>query len=77
MLDYRIPTAAGVPFVETMLAEIGSGTAPFGIRGVGKPPLVPTPAAMVNAIHSAIGVRLKALPTDLESIVRALHKKGW
>jgi len=78
LLDYRIPTAADVPFVETMLVEVGSDTAPFGIRGVGEPPIVPTTAAMANAIHSATGVRLKELPMDPEAILRALknHDKS-
>jgi CO/xanthine dehydrogenase Mo-binding subunit len=30
---------------------------------------------MANAIHSATGVRLKALPVDPESIVRALQNQ--
>jgi xanthine dehydrogenase molybdenum-binding subunit len=75
LLDYRIPTAADVPFVKTMLVEVDSENPPFGIRGVGEPPLVPTPAVMANAVHSATGVRLKELPMDPEAIVRALHNK--
>ena len=73
LLDYRIPTAADVPFIEAILVEVGSNTSLFGIRGVGEPPLVPTPAVMANAVHSAMGVRLKELPMDPESIVRALQ----
>jgi xanthine dehydrogenase molybdenum-binding subunit len=73
LLDYRIPTAADVPFIEAILVEVGSDASLFGIRGVGEPPLVPTPAVMANAVHSAMGVRLKELPMDPESIVRALQ----
>lgn len=78
-LDYRTPTAADVPFIDTMVVEIDSKASPYGIRGVGEPPMVPTLAVIANAIHSAAGVRLKELPMDPESVLRALqgqHRSG-
>ena len=35
---------------------------PFGVRGVGEMPIVPPPAAIANAIHQAVGVRMRQLP---------------
>jgi len=67
-LDYRIPTAADVPSVDTLLVEVSFDASPFGIRGVGEPPIVPSLATMANAIHSATGVRLKELPMTPEAI---------
>ena len=75
-LDYRMPTAADVPPIETLLVEVNSGVEPYGIRGVGEPPIVPGPAAMANAIMSATGVRLKELPMTPEAILNALKSKG-
>jgi CO/xanthine dehydrogenase Mo-binding subunit len=67
-----MPTAADVPFVETMLVEVSFGTPPFGIRGVGEPPMVPSLATIANAIHSATGVRLKELPMTPEAILNSI-----
>jgi CO/xanthine dehydrogenase Mo-binding subunit len=75
-LDYRMPTAADVPFIETLLVEVGSDQIPYGIRGVGEPPIVPTLATVANAIHSATGVRLKELPMTPEAVLRKLKNQG-
>jgi xanthine dehydrogenase molybdenum-binding subunit len=72
LLDYRMPTAADVPMVETVLVEVGSTAGPYGMRAVGEPPMVPVMAAIANAIHSATGVRIKDLPMTPEVILKAL-----
>jgi len=71
-LDYRMPTAADVSRVATLMVEVDSGLEPYGIRGVGEPPIVPGPAAMANAIHSAVGVRLKELPMTPEAVLNKI-----
>jgi xanthine dehydrogenase molybdenum-binding subunit len=75
LLDYRMPTAADVPFVDTLLVEISFDASPFGIRGVGEPSLVPSLATMANAIHSATGVRLKELPMTPEAILSSINRR--
>jgi CO/xanthine dehydrogenase Mo-binding subunit len=74
MMDYIVPTAADVPFIETVVVEVGSATGPFGIRGVGEPPIIPTLATMANAVHSAVGVRLTELPMTPEAIISSLRE---
>jgi xanthine dehydrogenase molybdenum-binding subunit len=73
LLDYRMPTAADLPFVDTMLVEVKSDIEPFGVRGVGEPPIVPSLATIANAIHSATGVRLKELPMTPEAVFYAVR----
>jgi CO/xanthine dehydrogenase Mo-binding subunit len=73
LLDYRMPTAADVPEVETVLVEVGSSAGPYGMRAVGEPPMIPVMAAISNAIHSATGVRIKNLPMTPEVILKALR----
>jgi xanthine dehydrogenase molybdenum-binding subunit len=73
LLDYRMLTAADLPFIETLMVEVDSATGPFGVRGVGEPPIVPCLAVMANAIHSATGVRLKELPMNPEAVFWALR----
>jgi xanthine dehydrogenase molybdenum-binding subunit len=74
-LDYRMPTAADVPFIETMIVEVASDVTPYGIRGVGEPPMVPTLATIANAIHSAVGVRLTELPMTPEAVLSAIKSR--
>jgi CO/xanthine dehydrogenase Mo-binding subunit len=61
-LDYKIPTALDVPMIETVIVEVPYPKHPFGVRGVGEPPIVPPPAAIANAIYRAIDVRPTHLP---------------
>lgn len=61
-LDYKMPTALDVPGIETVIVEVPYPQHPFGVRGVGEPPIVPPPAAIANAIYRAVGVRPDRLP---------------
>ena len=74
LLDYRLPTAADVPNIESLIVEVPSEDGPYGARGVGEPPVVPTSAAIANAVHDAIGVRITEIPITPERILRALGK---
>ena len=74
LLDYRIPTATDVPMIETLIVEVGSSKGIYGLRHVGEPPMIPTPAALANAIHDAAGVRLLSLPMTPEKILMEVKK---
>jgi CO/xanthine dehydrogenase Mo-binding subunit len=71
-MDFRMPTSVDHPQYQVALIEEGLDGGPFGAKGVGEPPLVPTAAAIANAVYDAVGVRVKQLPIKPESIVRAL-----
>jgi CO/xanthine dehydrogenase Mo-binding subunit len=75
-LDYHMPTAADLPWVETILVEPPGGEILYGAKGVGEPPIIPPIAAVANAVASAIGVRLFELPITPERVWRALKLKG-
>ena len=47
---------------------------PYGAKGVGEPPLVPTAAAIANAVYDAVGVRLRELPMTPERIVQGMRR---
>jgi CO/xanthine dehydrogenase Mo-binding subunit len=74
-LDYRVPTAVDLPYIDAFAVEIEYENSPFGIRGAGEPPLVPTVAAIANAIRDATGVRMKEVPMTPETVFWALQKK--
>jgi xanthine dehydrogenase molybdenum-binding subunit len=73
-LDYRMPVALDLPMIDTILVEVPNPGHPYGVRGVGEVPIVPPPAAIANAIHNAIGVRLTELPMSPARVVESLRK---
>ena len=74
-LDYRIPTCLDLPMVDTVLVEVPNPGHPYGVRGVGEPPILPPPAAVANAIYRAVGVRMNVLPMSPTNILEALWEK--
>ncbi len=76
-MDYAIPhSTQAAPNMETVIVEIPSESGPFGARGVGEVPVVPTPAAIANAIADATGVRLSDLPMTAPKVASALRAAG-
>ncbi len=76
-VDYRIATTADTAFkLETPYVEVPQDDGPYGARGVGEHPMVPTIAALGNAIYAATGVRLVGPPFSAEKIYLALLDEG-
>lgn len=73
-LDYRMPTALDLPMIETIIVEVPNPGHPYGVRGVGEVPIVPPPAAIANAIHDAIGIRMEQLPMSPPTVLHELLK---
>jgi xanthine dehydrogenase molybdenum-binding subunit len=74
--DYRIPTTMDSPEILSRYIEKESENGPFGVKGIGEPPIVPTPAALHAAVADATGVRINHLPLTPERIYMALHGNG-
>ena len=74
-LDYRMPTSLDLPMIDTVLVEVPNPGHPFGVRGVGEVCIVPPLAAVANAIHGALGVRMDALPMSPGNVLEALWAK--
>jgi CO/xanthine dehydrogenase Mo-binding subunit len=74
-LDYRMPTSLDLPMIDTVIVEVPNPGHPFGVRGTGEVPLVPPMAAIANAIHNAIGVRMTRLPMSPGMVLAALWEK--
>jgi xanthine dehydrogenase molybdenum-binding subunit len=72
LLDYRMPTALDLPMMECVILETPADDGPFGIRGVGEPPIIPPAAALANAVFDAIGVRMTQLPMNPERVFWAM-----
>ena len=74
-LDYRMPTSLDLPMISTVIVEVANPGHPYGVRGVGEIPIVPPMAAIANAIHDAIGVRMNVLPMSPGAILEAIWEK--
>ena len=75
-LDYRMPTSLDLPMIDTVLVEVPNPGHPFGVRGVGEAPIIPGVAAIANAIHDALGIRLRNAPMSPSTVLEALWQKG-
>lgn len=73
--DYKMPTALDLPNIDPVIIEEPSASNPYGARGVGEPPHVPTAAAIANAIYNAVGVQVHSLPITPEKILAAMKAK--
>jgi len=72
--DYLIPTIGDMPQVEVRLIEEFEPLGPFGAKGVGEPALIPTPAAILSAIHDATGVWVERIPALPHRVLAAIRK---
>ena len=73
LLDYKLLTSADAPEIEAVFVENpASNGGPRGSKGVGEPPIVPTAAAVANAIAAATGARVRRLPMTPERVWRAV-----
>ena len=74
-LDYRMPVTSDVPMIDTVIVEVPNPRHPFGLRGVGEVPVVPTMAAIGNAIGDAIGVRPQSLPMSPPKLLELIENR--
>jgi CO/xanthine dehydrogenase Mo-binding subunit len=74
--DYLIPTAGDIPPVESILIEDPSPIGPFGAKGIGEQAVIPTAPAILNAIHHAIGVRMRRIPATPDRVREAILAKA-
>jgi CO/xanthine dehydrogenase Mo-binding subunit len=77
--DYLIPSAGDIPPVESILIEEPSPIGPYGAKGIGEQAVIPTAPAILNALHDAIGIRIRkspATPDRVRAAILAAREKG-
>ena len=74
-LDYRVPVASDLPRIEAVLVEVPNPNHPFGVKGVGEANIVPSLAAVANAVSRAIGRRMTELPMSPPTVLAALDSE--
>jgi xanthine dehydrogenase YagR molybdenum-binding subunit len=72
---YKLPTIADVPEIVTDLVdEPDAHLTNLGSKGLGEPPIIPTAAAIANAIRDATGADIRSLPISRDEMLRALRE---
>ena len=73
MARYKIPGITQSPTIISHIVEHNTSTGPYGAKGVGELPSIPTSPAITNAIYRATGVRVRSLPVDQDELLRAIR----
>jgi len=73
--DYKLPTAADLPPLETILVPGTGGTGPYDAKAIGELANNAPPASIANAVADATGIRLTELPVTAERVYRALRSR--
>jgi len=72
---YKVPTIADVPEIVTeFVDEPDAHLTNLGSKGLGEPPIIPTAAAIANAIRDATGADVRSLPITRAEMLRALKE---
>jgi CO/xanthine dehydrogenase Mo-binding subunit len=72
---YKLPTIADVPeIVSELVDQPDEHLTNLGSKGLGEPPIIPTAAAIANAIRDATGAEVHELPISREEMLRALKE---
>ncbi|MFN2281927.1 MAG: xanthine dehydrogenase family protein molybdopterin-binding subunit [Anaerolineales bacterium] len=68
--EYLLPTAVDLPEnYRSIILEVPEASGPYGAKGIGEIPLVPTAPAVSNAVYDAVKVRIYDLPITPEKIL--------
>lgn len=72
-LNYPLPRAADLPRIRPIVVEGDDPRGPLGAKGIGEIVLVPTGAAVANAVAHATGVRIRELPLTPDRVLAHLQ----
>lgn len=73
--ENKIPTIKDIPVLKTVVQEFPVGNGPYGGMSIGEPAVIPTAAAIANAVHDAVGVRIYDLPITAEKVLNGIKKQ--
>ena len=74
-MDYCIPRADDVPSFQVDTRETPCTHNPLGVKGCGEAGAIGAPAALINAITDALGVKDIAMPATPQTVWRTLQQK--
>ena len=72
--DYQAPLIGHMPEMDLHIVEDATLAGPYGAKGIGELPSIPTAPAICNAIYRAVGMRVQRLP--VKPIAQGAHRAG-
>jgi xanthine dehydrogenase molybdenum-binding subunit len=72
LAKYKMPGIKHTPEIISRVVEHNTAEGPFGAKGVGELPSIPTAPAITNAIYHATGIRVMSLPVDQDALLQAI-----
>jgi CO/xanthine dehydrogenase Mo-binding subunit len=75
--EYKIPNIQDIPELSTAILQSDFGSGPYNSMSIGETALIPTAAAIANAVEDAVGVRIHSLPITAEKVLSALKGKAY
>lgn len=72
LTTYLLPTAMDVGDVESILVEDPEPEGPWGAKGIGEPAIIPTAAAIANAVSNAVGKPVTYIPIRPDEILEMI-----
>ncbi|MBI4278411.1 MAG: xanthine dehydrogenase family protein molybdopterin-binding subunit [Armatimonadetes bacterium] len=71
---YALPKMEHIPSIDVLVLDrVDVAANNLGAKGAGEPPIIPTAAAIANAVSHATGARVTALPLTPPRVLAALH----
>ena len=75
-MDYCIPRSSDVPMFKIDTRETPCTHNPLGVKGCGEAGAIGAPAAVMNAITDALGVKDVAMPATAQTVWKHLQEKS-
>jgi carbon-monoxide dehydrogenase large subunit len=72
-MDYCMPRATDVPAFKLGFTETKCPSNPLGMKGCGEAGAIAAPAAVMNAVTDALGVKDLPMPASPHNVWKALH----
>jgi xanthine dehydrogenase YagR molybdenum-binding subunit len=76
METYKVLGALEVPEIEIIPFPVAAGFNNTQVIGIGEPAIIPTAAAVANAVANALGVRIADLPITPDKVLNALESQA-
>ncbi len=71
--DYKLPTVLDTPQIDVTAVDLADPVCnSLGAKGAGEPPIIPSAAAIANAVYHATGLRIRTLPLTPQVILEAI-----
>ena len=76
LTDYKVFRAGDIPKeIKAEFLGVGQRNAPYGAKGIGELTMLAWPAAIINAIYDAIGVRVKETPVTPDKLLKEIKEQ--